>query len=476
MGVNQVNSTTFTVANVDEFAVTEDNSFNISGVADAEHKVGDTAPSLYIWYWTYDAGGDPFDPLNDDAIPLSNDPVAIDENGIWSFDADALGDGYYQFFVTDGRYGATWNSGHILTVTGGVTELQLDTTTPAPTIDSVLDDYWEVVRDGNGDPVLDGDGNPIPVPPEQEFVGQILSGQSTNDHMPTLSGTAEAYNVIHFYNGDQLLGYDDEGDFVPYETIANADGSWSFTFFPRLLGWEIDPVTGDPHEGFYDFRVEATDAAGHVGVSSSYQVNILDNAACFLKETLIATPTGERPIESLAIGDMITLADGRQKPVKWIGRMTVNLNRFNRRSASPILIRAGALGGGLPKRDLYTSYRHGFALDGVLVVAGLLVNGTSIVQCVDWEEPTVVYYHVEVEGHELMFAEGAEAETFAEIAEGREKFDNADQYQALYPDSRAAEPMKLGRVSFARQVPRAVRAFIQTAAVEMGYLAWAAAA
>jgi hypothetical protein len=173
---------------------------------------------------------------------------------------------------------------------------------------------------------------------------------------------------------------------------------------------------------------------------------------------------------------MLSLADGRQQPVKWIGRMTVNLNRFNRHSASPILIRAGALGGGLPKRDLYTSYRHGFAINGVLVIAGLLVNGTSIVQCADWKESNVVFYQVEVEGHELMLAEGAAAETFGEDGDNRELFDNAGEFHTLYPGAVAAEPMPMGRVIVSRQIPRAVKATIETAAVEMGYVKWAAAA
>ena len=47
-----------------------------------------------------------------------------------------------------------------------------------------------------------------------------------------------------------------------------------------------------------------------------------DVAICFLPGTRIATPSGERSIESLGIGDMITLADGSQKPVKWVGKMT----------------------------------------------------------------------------------------------------------------------------------------------------------
>jgi hypothetical protein len=223
------------------------------------------------------------------------------------------------------------------------------------------------------------------------------------------------------------------------------------------------------------------DAAGTAVAVTSF--NNIDPApsttievVCFLPGTMIATPDGERAIETLAGGDLVTLADGSAKPVKWLGRMSTQLHAFNRDSATPILIKAGALSTGLPRRDLYTSYRHGFEVDGVLVIAGLLVNGTSVIQCSDWKEASVTYYQVEVEGHELMLAEGAPAETFLEDGENREMFDNAAEFHAMYPGAPRAEPMPLGRVTLRRQLPRSVVARLESAAVEAGYVSYARAA
>jgi len=296
------------------------------------------------------------------------------------------------------------------------------------------------------------------------------SPTTTDDHTPTISGTAGAGTVQV-----QIWVDYDTPDFVSHHVLLGVatpvGGNWSF-----------EPSMGDDaFLGLYTFSATAKDASNHVSApSNTFDVQIepigSPEPACFLAGTLIATVAGERPIESLATGDMIALADGTQKPIKWVGRMTVDLHRFNRHIASPILIRAGALGGGLPKRDLYTSYRHGFAVNGVLVIAGMLVNGTSIVQCSDWKEPTVTFYQIEVEGHELMVVEGAAAETFGEDGDNRELFDNAAEFHVMYPDAVAAEPMPMGRVITARQIPRAVKATIETAAVEMGYLTLAAAA
>ena len=72
-------------------------------------------------------------------------------------------------------------------------------------------------------------------------------------------------------------------------------------------------------------------------------------------------------------------------------------------------ISAGAFGEGLPKRDLYLSPRHCVASDDVIIPVEVLINGTSIVQ-MDWS--SVEYFRLELEQHDLVWAEGLPAESY----------------------------------------------------------------
>ncbi len=110
------------------------------------------------------------------------------------------------------------------------------------------------------------------------------------------------------------------------------------------------------------------------------------------------------------------------QPLVWVGRTEVNVARLrNKTTAAPILIKAGALAEGVPFRDLRVSPEHAIFLDGRLVPARLLVNGTSITQEL-WVRQ-VTYYHVELETHGLVVSEGAVTETYFDDG-NRHLFDN----------------------------------------------------
>src|ERR1700716_3436145 len=94
----------------------------------------------------------------------------------------------------------------------------------------------------------------------------------------------------------------------------------------------------------------------------------------------------------------------------WLGRQTVSLGFADPLRVLPIRIKAGALGDNIPSRDLLLSPDHAVLIDDVLIQAGALVNGVSIIRETNVPQ-TFTYYHIELDGHELILAEGAPAET-----------------------------------------------------------------
>ena len=89
-----------------------------------------------------------------------------------------------------------------------------------------------------------------------------------------------------------------------------------------------------------------------------------------------------------------------------------------------------------PKRDLripphHAMYFRDTNIDGVLIEAKDLVNGVSIVQAESVDE--VEYFHIELDTHDVIIAEGALSETFLDDNSGG-MFHNAHEYDALYPD------------------------------------------
>lgn len=180
-------------------------------------------------------------------------------------------------------------------------------------------------------------------------------------------------------------------------------------------------------------------------------------ALCFGEGTLISAPNGERRVEELCIGDLVSTASGETAGVFWLGRQTVYPALFGNRIA-PVRIRAGALGQGLPHSDLTVTADHGMVVDGYVINASALVNGDTIdyVPMSELAEPFTVY-HIETEHHNVILANGVASETFIDVA-GREAFDNYQDYLDLYGVERIRPETAMPRISSARLVSQRIKA------------------
>ncbi len=136
----------------------------------------------------------------------------------------------------------------------------------------------------------------------------------------------------------------------------------------------------------------------------------LMTVACFLPGTQIATPSGETSVERLAVGDIVSTAGGGQRPITWIGHGRAMATRFRRNAATPVVVGKGAIADNVPHRDLRVTKGHALYLDGVLVPVEYLVNHRSI----RWDDTAqeVSFYHIELDAHDVLLANGAPAESY----------------------------------------------------------------
>jgi hypothetical protein len=150
---------------------------------------------------------------------------------------------------------------------------------------------------------------------------------------------------------------------------------------------------------------------------------IVDNVelmVCFAGPTLIATANGMTPARELRVGDWVQTARG-MRPVRWVGRRHFDAAALRADpKLYPVKITAGALGQGLPERDLWVSRQHRILVKSpvcqrmfdegeVLVAAIRLCELPGI--AVDTAVEAVEYVHLLFDDHEIVYAEGALSES-----------------------------------------------------------------
>jgi hypothetical protein len=166
---------------------------------------------------------------------------------------------------------------------------------------------------------------------------------------------------------------------------------------------------------------------------------------CFLKGTQIWTPHGERKVEDLRINDLVVTSSGEAKPIQWAwGR------RFERQNGqkwaaeiAPIRVAPSALGPNTPHRELFLSRYHCLYLEGALIPVVDLLNDSTITRCGADDLRAIEYFHIKLERHSLIYAEGAACETLRAVTAVNSDSAEFEEYRRLYgepslPDEPAA--------------------------------------
>lgn len=269
--------------------------------------------------------------------------------------------------------------------------------------------------------------------------------------------TGTGYNAT--YNTSYTATFDD--DDANYQGAADANESVSIdgggfvptTGQPYVITINFTDVNGDPHTEEFNFFnasggggwyfVPEPGSAFTVGATlgnyqSHYNGWTYSSVVCFAAGTRIATPRGARRVEDLRPGDLVLSPDGRDLVLRQI--MTRNLtaretDRFER--LRPVCISAGALGPGVPHRDLRLSRQHRVMLRSV-VAERMFGQREVLVPAIRltalpgvFVEPApgaVSYVHLVFETHEIVLAEGVASESF---------FPGREALQSLPPEARA---------------------------------------
>jgi hypothetical protein len=150
-----------------------------------------------------------------------------------------------------------------------------------------------------------------------------------------------------------------------------------------------------------------------------------DDRQCFLKGTMVRTVEGDRKIENLAVGDLLPTVFGRTRAIQWIGRYQYRKSDPKKawvRSILPIRIARSALGPNVPHSVLYVTETHALLIDGFLVQAGNLVNDTTITRHDARDLDELEFFHIKLERHDVIYAEGAPTETLLEVDENAANF------------------------------------------------------
>ena len=195
--------------------------------------------------------------------------------------------------------------------------------------------------------------------------------------------------------------------------------------------------SGDTMVASFNLDAPVTGAFVHwtADEGSGTDVFLSDTPVCFAAGTRILTTTGERMVETLTQGDIVLTLSGAERsaqPVKWLGQRRIDLTAHPRpETVAPIRIRRGAFADNMPHTDLLVSPDHAIFVDGKLICARQLVNGTTIRQEKGWT--AVEYFHVELDAHAILFAEGLPAESYLDTG-NRGFFANSGEPLVLHPD------------------------------------------
>ena len=316
------------------------------------------------------------------------------------------------------------------------------------------DEYVELYNASNGDIDISGlqlwdqgAGNWFTFPPgtilKAGAHAMIMAGVQAGGSLPTGGpddlffdagrGTAVMNNsqdnvVLYDPNNDEYIQATYNGDTLddPTATYSGFSGTATRVGAGEDFGNDIDgfSIQRSP-DGSDTFVNDQTPTPGTTNI-------------CFTQGTLFDTPSGPHAIELLRPGDLLLTKDHGPQPIRWIWARHQPLDRLRANPAMrPVLVAKGALGANLPRNDLLVSRHHRLMLHSK--IARRMYGKTEVLapakdlMAIRGIGPAplktgITYYHILMSRHEILFAEGAPAESL---------YLGQEALQAIEPGARA---------------------------------------
>jgi hypothetical protein len=345
--------------------------------------------------------------------------------------------------TADGSYGLVVDAGR--TLSGTAASLSVGSVLNQGTISgsfseaSILGGMNTGLMSGLSLDAMINDGTVMTGVGQRITVGDLTGGGELDvSQGGTLEITQGVTSAVRFLGANATLEVDGSGlagdalsvlGFGAGDTIRITGGVTSASFTPNGVG--DGTLTATTDAGVISIDVRGSYTVPPVAILQDGTVSIALSLPCFATGTRILTRNGEVPVEALRPGNEIaTLLPEGFRPIRWVGHRAVRLADHPKpRDVQPVCIRADALAPGMPRRDLYLSPDHALFAEGVLVPVKYLVDGEGITQV---EVASVTYWHIELDSHDVLLAEGVAAESYLDTGD-RSCFDNGGGVVTLHP-------------------------------------------
>ncbi|MDB2407058.1 Hint domain-containing protein [Jannaschia sp.] len=269
----------------------------------------------------------------------------------------------------------------------------------------------DIITGGAGDDMIDGEGGDDSISGDDG--DDMIDGGDGDD---TITGGSGNDTLTGGDGMDMIDGGDDKDVIVGADSGDMIDGGEGGDDYDTLdltgvAFKKIDFTSDDREDGIITFDDHTT---------AKFE-EIEKVIPCFTPGTLIATPRGEIAVEDLELGDRVITRDNGIQAIRWIGRKDLSAaDMVVTEAYRPVMIRKGALGHGLPERDMIVSPQHRVLVVGdetllyfeereVLVAAKHLVGRPGIERMAP---RATAYIHVMFDAHQVILSDGAWTESF----------------------------------------------------------------